>query len=342
MRRQALIKAVKNVVSDIRETSLKDMFSELLNVTRKKDVDNPNSAFNFRTFLDYSLRVAQYTSAERQILEIMHLSMLQDPDWWQNAPSLEGSDLWAISRNIHFTLECLPLLVAMLERDYVDQSESETKEMIASGMDTLSILLVEDHDQRSTPDRLILTLQGVTEIYQAIATMEGESHSDLAVVAIDSGSDKSFDFLGLAKVMEIFKETLLAIWDRRVFHRHVHVSMCIQTIAESLPVIQQIHEMKEAGAISPEQAELLKRQMVSGTSKLLEVGAISSEMEAQPGSSPRALMRPEPKLLAAPIDTNRKESEPSIESDVRDESDLSDDDIDELERLLAKAKKKRQ
>lgn len=348
MRRQALINAVKTVVSDISETSLQTMFNELLNAARRKDADTTHPAFNYRTFLDYSLRTTRYTSAEKQILAILGLDVLQDPDWWQSAPALDSSDLWAISRNLFFTMEHLPLLVEMLERDYVDQTEAQSQELKASGMDTLSILLVEDHDQRSTPDRLILTLQGVTEIYQAIATMEGESHNDLAVVAIDSGSDKSFDFLGLAKVMEIFKETLLAIWDRRVFHRHVHVSLCIQTIAESLPVIQQIHDMKEAGAITPEQAELLKRQMVSGTSKLLEVGAISSEMEAQPGSSPRALMRPEPKLLAAPIDTNRHEPAPDA-SDIFDDSDLSEDDIDlseddidELERLLAKAKKKRE
>ncbi|WLH06110.1 hypothetical protein [Pseudomonas lurida] len=342
MRRQALINAVRNVVSDINETALREMLNELVNSSRQKDTESARSAFNYRTFLDYSMRAARYTSAEKQILEIMGLDVLLDPDWWQSAPDLENTELWSTSRNLYFTLENLPLLIAMLERDYVDQTEAQSKEMIASGMDTLSILLVEDHDQRSTPDRLILTLQGVTEIYRAIATMEGESQNDLAVVAIDSGSDKSFDFLGLAKVMDIFKDTLLAIWDRRVFHRHVHVSLCIQTIAESLPVIQQIHDMKEAGAISPEQAELLKRQMVSGTSKLLEVGAISSEMEAQPGSSPRALMRPEPKLLAAPIDASRKEHEPKVDSDTRDDSDLSEDDIDELERLLAKAKKKRE
>jgi hypothetical protein len=341
MRRQSFLNAVDNVVNDLQETSVQAMFNEVFDAVRKAEKEQITAAFNYRIFLDYSMRVAHYTAAEHRILEIMGLECLTDPDWWQHATDLDSNDLFFVSRRLYFTVDNLPLLSAMLERDYVDQTDAENKELLASGMDTLSILLVEDHDQRSTPNRLILTLQGVTDIYQAIATMEGESHGDLAVVAIDSGSDKSFDFLGLAKVMQICKETLLAIWDRRVFHRHVHVSLCIQTIAESLPVIQQIHDMKEAGAISPEQAELLKRQMVSGTSKLLEVGAISAEMEAQPGSSPRALMRPEPKLLAAPIDTSRKERESDIGSGVRDNSDLSEAEVDELERLLAKAKKKR-
>ncbi|RMO18586.1 hypothetical protein ALQ47_04030 [Pseudomonas cichorii] len=340
MRRQALLNAVHTVVSDIRETSLQFMFDEMLDFVRKGETEDASAAFSFRTFLNYSMRAAHYSPIEHQILNIMGIHMLQDPDWWQVAPTMEGPALWDIARKIHFALDYLPRLVEMLEREYVDQTEAESRKLLASGMDTLSILLVEDHDQRSTPDRLILTLQGVTEIYQAIATMEGESHSDLAVVAIDSGSDKSFDFLGLAKVMEIFKEILLAIWDRRVFHRHMHVSMCIQTIAESLPVIQQIHDMKEAGAMTPEQAELLKRQLVSGTSKLLEVGAISPEMEAQTGSAPRALMRPEPKLLAAPIAPSRKEHKPDADSAVNDSSDMSPEEIDELERLVAKAKKR--
>lgn len=341
MRRQAFLKAVNTIVNDIAETSLQEMVVDLVNAVHKGEPNEVNTAFSFRTFLDYSLRVARYTSSEHKILEIMRVDCLANPDWWQTAPSLDPNDLYFLSRRLNFTTDNLPLLAAMLEREYVDQTEAEREELAASGMDTLTILLVEDHGQRSTPDRLIFALQGVSELYQAIATLEGESHSDLAVVAIDSGSDKSFDFLGLAKVMVIVKETFLAIWDRRVFHRHQHVSMCIQTIAESLPIIQQIHDMKEAGAISPEQAELLKRQMVSGTSKLLEVGAISSEMETQPGLSPRGLMRPEPKLLAAPAERSRSIPEHDINPDSPDDGNLSEDDIDDLERLLALAKKKR-
>jgi hypothetical protein len=254
---------------------------------------------------------------------------------------MDAHDAYMMADRIRFAITHLPFVASLLEREIVDQSEIANQELVDSGMDTLSILLVEDEGQRSTPDRLILALQGVTEIYQAIATMEGVAHSDLAVLAIDSGSDKSFDFLGLAKVMAIAKETLIAVWDRRVFHRHVHVSMCIQTIAESLPVIQHIHELKEAGALSPEQAELLKRQMISGTSKLLEVGAVTPEMEAQPASTPRGLMRPEPKLLAAPTQDIREPSFDREPVEGGSDEEMSDDDIRNLEKYLKAAKKKR-
>lgn len=344
MRRQAFLKAVENVVADLRETELAPMISKFLDALRK-DSNSASSVFHFRTFLDYSLRAQRYSSAEQRILEVMGLKELQDPDWWQALAQREPSLSMSVLRAIRFTVEFLPYLAAMLERDYVDQTAAASKELIEQGFDTLSIVLVEDHGQRSTPDRLILALQGVSEIYQAIATIEGESHTDLSVVAIDSGSDKSFDFLGLAKVMVIFKETLIAIWDRRVFHRNVHVSMCVQNIAESLPIIAQIHQLKENGALSPEQAELLKRQMISGATKLLEVGAVSPEMELEAPSSPRALMRPEPKLLAAPIHEDRKaDTARSFKDDDEGEEDsgeLDEEQIRELEQKLKLAKKRR-
>lgn len=341
MRRQAFLKAVHTVVADLVDSNITSMYEEMFDRARKNDGDGAASAFSYRYFLDYSLRTARYSRAENELLEIMDLSGLRDPDWWQSLGELDAHDAYLMADRVRFAIVHLPLVASMLEREIVDQSEIANQELVASGMDTLSILLVEDKGQRSTPDRLILALQGVTEIYQAIATMEGEAHSDLSVLAIDSGSDKSFDFLGLAKVMAIAKETLIAVWDRRVFHRHMHVSMCIQTIAESLPVIQQIHDLKEAGALSPEQAELLKRQMISGTSKLLEVGAVTPEMEALPASTPRGLMRPEPKLLAAPSHDIRDSTFDSEPSEGEPDEPMSDEDIRKLETYLKAAKKKR-
>lgn len=344
MRRQAFIRAVERIVTDITETGIDTMFGSVAEQQRKGSQDGEKS-FSYKLFLNYSLRTANYSKPELQILEIMGLSKIRDPDWWQDLSKLDQPSIFNVRRAFLFTVAYLPSLSLMLKRDFVDSNEEQSENLASQGMALLSIVLVEDEGQRSTPDRLILALQAITEMYQAIATMEGESHSDLSVVAIDSGSDKSFDFLGLAKVMAIVKDTLLAIWDRRVFHRHLHVSMCTQTIAESLPIIERIHQLKESGALSPEQAELLKRQMVNGSSKLLEVGAVSPEMESQTGSSPRALMRPEPKLLAAPLDvardsgTSEEHREPQEHEHEHEHGELSKDELVLLKKLLDKAKR---
>ncbi|OBS37851.1 hypothetical protein SAMN05444507_112142 [Pseudomonas syringae] len=339
MRRQAFIRSVERVVSDIIESGIDTMFDTVAEQNRKSPGDGEKS-FSYSLFLNYSLRTVNYSKPEVQILDIMGLGQIRNPDWWQGLSKMDQPSVFQVRRALLFTVNFLPLLSLMLKRDYVDSTEEQSEHLASQGMALLSIVLIEDEGQRSTPDRLILALQAVTEMYQAIATLEGESHSDLSVVAIDSGSDKSFDFLGLAKVMAIVKDTLLAIWDRRVFHRHLHVSMCMQTISESLPIIERIHQLKENGALSPEQAELLKRQMVNGSSKLLEVGAVSPEMESQPGSSPRALMRPEPKLLAAPLDIARDSGNSADHHKPQEQnSGLSKDELELLEKLLEKSRR---
>ncbi len=180
-------------------------------------------------------------------------------------------------------------------------------------------------------------------MYSVFATLEGHSDSDLSVLACDSGSDKSFDFLGIAKLMEEVRKLVVAIWDRRVFFRHMHVSQCVGLIAESLPVIEHIHKLKESGALGPEQAELLKRRTIESATKFLESGAIIAEMDVNATQSPRMLMRPEPKLLTGPPAKSTPAGDLTENAAIAEDTDpaMTEDEISELERLVEKAKKGR-
>ena len=57
------------------------------------------------------------------------------------------------------------------------------------------------------------------KMYEGCARIHKENENGLSVVAIDSGGDKSFDFLGVAKVMEEIRQIVLDLWDRVVFFR---------------------------------------------------------------------------------------------------------------------------
>ena len=203
------------------------------------------------------------------------------------------------------------------------------------------VLIIEDANQYSSPQRLVHVFEGISNLYSVFASINKEREVDLIVLACDSGSDKSFDFLGLAKLMEQVKETIIAIWDRRVFHRQKHASECLSLIAESLPVIQQIEEMKGNGSLGPEEAELLKRKTIDGATKFIEAGAIIQEMEGESLHSPRQLMRPEPKLLVSPwVNENPTTPHVATNLDAENESqspDLSDKEVAELKALLKKA-----
>jgi hypothetical protein len=117
------------------------------------------------------------------------------------------------------------------------------------------------------------------------------------VIACDSGSDKSFDFLGAAKVIAGLKELILTMWDRVVYYREKKLDAKLDLIGKALPIIGKIEELKAAGSLEPEQAELIKQKVLGGVHKLLETGIVIPEISLRATYNPRQLMAPEPKLL---------------------------------------------
>ena len=156
----------------------------------------------------------------------------------------------------------------------------------------------------------------------------------MILLACDSGSDKSFDFLGLAKLVEMVKEIILSLWDRVVFFREKQMGERIDLIAKSLPVIERIVEMEKLNHLAPEQAEILRRNIVSGVEKFIQAGAIIPEVESHSRYNPRQLMAPEPKLLAMPTTSVSQHSESHTPSNTSKVDHLSPEAKAEFERLF--------
>ena len=98
----------------------------------------------------------------------------------------------------------LPKLVPLIRQEAYSLI-SESGESIASpykDRSTLSVTIIEENHRFSSPARLIKVLDSISKLYEACAILTEQSPEGLSVIACDSGSDKSFDFLGLAKVME--------------------------------------------------------------------------------------------------------------------------------------------
>lgn len=347
MRRDVLIRGIQRLLDDIKSTGIDAMFEEAAERISKGREKEERSYISFSVFQKYSVAVAGYTEVERQIASIIGLDPLFLPETWQRLfVSPEPGSLFELRRNIYFAKTDLPKIIGLFKQENVAAAKEDggTLPPELRGKAVITFILPEEDHEYSSPARLISALEAVTSLYGVFCVLENHSETDLIVLACDSGSDKSFDFLGVAKLMEQVRKLVVAIWDRRVFYRHMHASQCIGLIAQSLPVIEQIEALKQSRALEPEQAELLKRKTLLGATQFLESGVYIDEMAMEGRQSPRQLMRPEPKLLAAPTavapsgDTDIIKSEASTSKSNNESHDLTDDDVAHLERLLAKAK----
>jgi hypothetical protein len=100
--------------------------------------------------------------------------------------------------NVRFSLKFLPRIVHMLDRE-TRIAPAGTEE---NPNEILSIYLNEEENNLSSPERLILMLSGVQKLYEGCARLTGNTINTISVVACDSGTEKTFDFLGLAKIFE--------------------------------------------------------------------------------------------------------------------------------------------
>ena len=124
-----------------------------------------------------------------------------------------------MTENLDSTRNFLPKFLKLTEQDYVKIITEPAKALpkTLKGKSLLTTILIEEKDQFSNPKRIIELLDSITLLYDSCATVKKQSSSDLAILACDSGSDKAFDFLGAAKIIEMVKEIILSFWDRVLF-----------------------------------------------------------------------------------------------------------------------------
>lgn len=347
MRRDVIVRVVQRLIDDLKSTGVDSMFEDATDKVRNGTDKDERGFISFAVFQKYSVAIAGYGEAEHAIASILGLDPLFLPETWQRLSTKpDTASIFEMRRCIHFAKTDLPKIIRLFQQENVAAAKEDGGSLPPElrGKAAITFILPEEDHEYSSPARLISALEAVTHLYGVFCTLENHSESDLIVLACDSGSDKSFDFLGVAKLMEEVRKLVVAIWDRRVFYRHMHASQCIGLIAQSLPVIERIEALKQSRALEPEQAELLKRKTLLGATQFLESGIYIDDMAAEGRQSPRQLMRPEPKLLAAPTAAAAsgdagitKSAEPARDSDD-DSGGLSVDDVAHLERLLAKAK----
>src|SRR5688572_30400471 len=95
----------------------------------------------------------------------------------------------------------------------------------------------------------------------------------LAVVGLDSGSEKSLDFLGIARLMHELRELVQALYNIVAFHKQNVTIRNLQVASETLGVASKISKMEESDEIDSEQASRMRHALYQGLERLAATGA---------------------------------------------------------------------
>lgn len=331
MRRIDLINGVNNLKAALEHSGILSTFSEK---TPLPEILSSYRAFN--TF------VSEFGDVEFIILQIMRLEALLDQNYWASVISGERGTGVVTVRTIRNAIELLPQVVELLKQhnvSYLASGNVLKTDATVANLGFLTVILPEKEVENSSPLRLMKTLEAINLLYDSFAILGEPSDVKLGVAAIDSGSDKSFDFTGAAKFMQEIKELIISIWDRVVYHRERKASERIDLVIKTLPVFEKIANLEETKSLGPEQAEILRRNIFNAANNFISVGAVIPELDQYTYQNPRVLLSPEPKLLNQAVQQPNSHDENPHPKPVKPKSilaNLSEEDLQTLKDMLKK------
>jgi hypothetical protein len=350
MRRNEIIEGCISIRQALKECNIQELIQIIFKEGKGDRVTEQTMAAFLSSINKYSLAASKYNKAAKQLARILGINKLENPETWAKLTIISPESVTFMRRinyDIEFAISHLPKIIDMLQPDIYNiiKEQTATGEIKFEGKALLSVIILEEKNRISSPQRLKEVLDSIILLYDACSIIINEPSTDLCVIACDSGSDKSFDFLGLAKTIECIKQVILDLWDRVVFFREHQLSQRINLVAQALPIIDKIGELEKQEKIGPEMAEILRRKVSDGASKFLSSGAIIPDIETRSTFNPRVLMAPEPKLLAHPLETTPEAGDmvyENMEEKYTGKMELENLDVEEqkiLKGLLEKAKK---
>lgn len=333
MRREELKYSIESILRDIDEANIDQIFQDIRSIIQRgssgdSTVNTTTVLIAYGNFIELSRR---YSKNQLKIMKLLEIDFLLRPEFWEVAlifaESASSSDskearlsikrqnvevLFDATSSIEFTKKHLPKIIELLEQKYRNDIIQKNKSLPDNlkNKEILTVVLPEDDRHFSSPERITIIMDSISKLYLSMSKLKGIKADDLSIISCDSGSDKSFDFLGVGKVISEVRLLIMDIWDRRVANKSKSSSEFVDIISKSLPVLGEINNQKKNGSLKPEEAEILKRNILDGVSKFIEAGATIPEMEMATMPAPRQLMKPEPKLITGPPEISTKKRDP--------------------------------
>ena len=260
-------------------------------------------------YVDFVRTSSAFGDNEWEVFNALGISYITTTKWWAGTTTMQNdpddrfvSEIFRLHGDIHVIKEFMPRILDLLKPDYYEKNTQESTNDKEKMDDTnqLTVILVETSDVDMKPERAIMALDSINQFYQVYCKMNGGGDQYLALIGCDSGSDKSFDFRGSTEIIGKIKQTALDVWQIIVFHKEIEASKRIKLVAESLPVLLEIDQMKKKRRLNREEAEILRRQTIDAATQFIESGIILPEIEDSSIYDPRVLLSPSPRLLAGP------------------------------------------
>lgn len=300
MRRAEITQACQKILDAIQNSQVFEAFEKTLREAPKEQ--GAFNAYLMSRLHEYSLLAKDYGPTEQRISDILHLTPLTNPENWPDVVyPKEGSHgtIYEWNGYLYFALNYLPLFLELLKPAYLDIAQKSQEELPAElkGKAILTATIIEDSNHLPTADRIIDLVSSISLLYDTSSAILKHPAVQLTLIGCDAGSDKTFDFLGATKVIEMVKEIILSLWDRIIFFRERRIAQRVELVAKSIPVINQIWSLENENRIGHEEAELLRRRLIDSVQRFITCGAIIPEMLDRSTFDPRELMMPEPKLL---------------------------------------------
>ena len=232
----------------------------------------------------------RFGPTERQFLSHMKLDGLLSARFWSAA--IAGADVRGdavtLRQQIRLFVESLPGLIALLRRQAdetevlireSDQKKKSTKEIRTH---KITFLIRETESPSLTVKQFAVIIETIEALYIAISRIETIEIHDLIVGNLDSGSDKSIDVFGVAQGIDKLSGILLQVWDRIRYRKANQMSTSVKTAAEGLDLLNKLKESASTGAVTPEEAEKLRRTVINGIDSLFKNGVVTTEIVNQP------------------------------------------------------------
>jgi hypothetical protein len=300
MRRAEIIEGASQIYEAIEGNELREVFFESL---RTQATPQTHERL-LSVYRNYSLVAQNFTSASKEMLQILELEFLEEASFWAAMMNAGGTD--AAPLRIRKTLstmasavEFLPQLSRLIESDSSKIRASITSNG-SSEHAVISILLVEPDEQPSSPLKLITLLNSVQLLYESCAMILDEPSQDLSVIACDSGNDKSFDFLGNAEVIKSLKEIVYSTRDRLTFQDNGQENVLEDSFVKSLPIMTRIQHLEESGALTSEKAKRLQNKLGDGLNEFASSGGMLLELEQSTIQISPAAEKPEAQMSTEP------------------------------------------
>lgn len=262
--------------------------------------------------------------------------LLKLPDWFSdfsgviNCEPIKSEEYWIdfftdnhndskfivkLHNDILQIIKSRKALKKLLSQSLIDESINE-KMIETNGRKDFIIktfILPDKDDLQTKPSRISQAFDGIYSIYRAIAKILNENENSVYVLRLDSGSDKGFDLLGIQKILVWVEKTVKNIWEKVAFYKQEKQEKDINNVLHGLDIFTKINELKKDGALTPEEAEIIKRDSLSGIRKIINSGTITEEMNYQPEQ--KMLASKEIKLIGSglsSIDKNLEDNKKSL------------------------------